>query len=241
VNLADYQRALLQLSLAEQSPPGLPGFALYRHMIRSRFVGMARQAYRRSWALLGAANMEALFARFLAHEQPRSPILRTVIADFAAFVLRTTELPARARDLLCFEAAKWRVGSAEMPSRDAREVDFDGVLVLNPTLCVLPLEHDVSEGDVAEAAHDPHTLLLYRRRGEDDVHWYRAPRLLRELLASSAGERVLAELVQALFAAHAGEPPEQLLGELAGALTIAVERGVLWGVRDPQPATSRLA
>ncbi|MDB4990800.1 MAG: hypothetical protein JWN04_5978 [Myxococcaceae bacterium] len=242
MKLHEYQRAVQKLSL-ELAPDRreLPAFQLYREMIQSRFSSMARVAFRRSWALLGEHRCAQSFARYLATEGPSSPILREVIERYGAFAVRDRELlqgaPDAAADLLRFEATTWRISSDDAqlpPSLSLREVDFEGVLVLNPTLTMLALEYDVSESALATMPRDPHTLLLYRRRAEDDVRWYRAPRVLSELLALEGGsERSLAELVRSLFERSHPGSAEELLEELASALTVAVERGVVWGVRDP--------
>lgn len=260
MTLAAYQRALVELSFAADPPedPALAPFQLYRHMIRARLFAMAEAAYRRSWALLGAPACAASFTRFLALEPPRSPLIREVIGAFARFAeadrALLTGAPREASDLLRFEAAKWRAASAEArPAAPGalREVDFDGVLVLNPTLERLALDYLVSEPLDERAPREPHTLLVYRRRHDDDVRWYRAPALLAELLALATpgsgarqrsastapdeGEATLGELVARLFARRApdSDQVEPLLGELAAALTVAVERDVLWGVREP--------
>jgi hypothetical protein len=131
---------------------------------------------------------------------------------------------------------------AELGAQALREVDFDGVLRVNPTLERLALEHVVS-GDAGEPCpREPHTLLVYRRRDDDDVRWYRAPPLLAELLALAEqpdrGQATLGALVAELFGRRSPAPEqlEQLLEVLAGALTVAVERSVLWGVYDSVPA-----
>ena len=88
---------------------------------------------------------------------------------------------------------------------------------------------------------EPHTLLVYRRRDDDAVRWYRAPALLAELLALAAEpghvQATLGALVAELFhrLAPAPEQLEELLTNLSGALAVAVERSVLWGVYDPPP------
>lgn len=249
MNLAAFQRAVVELGFAasEHEDPALAPFALYRHMIRARLSAMAEVAHRRSWALLGEGACSASFARFLAASPPRSPLIREVIEAFASFAERDDSLfagaPAHARDLWRFEAAKWRVASApaEVSSRELREVDFDGVLLVNPTLERLVLEHVVDD-EAAATSRAPHTLLVYRRQGEDDVRWYRAPALLAELLALATepgrAGATLGSLVAELFARlrPAPEQMEELLTILAGALTVAVERSVLWGVHDPLPA-----
>jgi hypothetical protein len=257
VKLADYQRAVVELSFSvdDCTPPALPGFALYRQLIRARLFAMAAQAYRRSWALLGDPASSACFARFLAARPPRSPLIREVIGEFAAFAQQDPSVlagaPPHARDLLSFEAAKWRVASAPARHRPGasaplhgpesggggavRDVDFDGVLVCNPTLERLALTYPVSEDPVPRLEAAPHTLLVYRRRGDDDVRWYRAPALLDELLALDRAEpgRALGEHVRTLFGRRPVSPGEaaSLLEALAAALAVAVEREVLWGVR----------
>jgi hypothetical protein len=246
VNLAAFQRAVVALSFASSThpDPALAPFALYRHMIRARLYAMAEVAYRRSWALLGEASCSASFARFLAQTPPQSPIIREVIRAFAAFAERDDVLfygaPPESRDLLRFEAAKWRVASAPdaLGSTALREVDFDGVLVVNPTLERLALEHVVDD-ETAAGVRQAHTLLVYRRRDDDDVRWYRAPALLADLLALAAepnhGQATLGALVAELFLRlrPAPEQTEELLTNLSGSLAVAVERSVLWGVYDP--------
>ena len=240
MNLLEYQRAVLRLSLSlAPDARELPAFSLYRHMVRTRFVAMARVAFRRSWSLLGEAACEASFARFLDSPGPRSPILREVIASFGEHACADPTLLAQAHpaavDLLRFELAKWRIAAADArtpPTWQVRELDFEGVLVPNPNLSSLALQHEVAEEGEPSSALDPHTLLVYRREGEEHVHWYRAPALLADLLAPSAQHgQTLATLVQAAFARRR-EAPEELLEELAQALTVALERGVLKGVRD---------
>lgn len=239
MKLAEYQRAVLHQSLALDSAPALPDFALYRQMIRGRFEAMAQIAFRRSWSLLGASRCAASFARYLSAVGPRSPILREVIGAFAEFAVDDAALLTGAAelavDLLRFEASIWRVASAEDPvpdERPVRELDFEGVLVLNPTLAQLALKYDVCQPE-PRTSYDPHTLLVYRRPGEDDVHWYRAPELLRELLElSDGGERSVGAVVQDVLSRRAPHTRGAALEELAGAVTLAVERGVLRGVRD---------
>jgi hypothetical protein len=246
MSLAEYQRAVLRLCLAlEPDARELPGFSLYRHMVRTRFVAMAQVAFRRSWSLLGEDACAASLARFLDSPGPRSPILREVIASFGEYACADWTLLEHAHpaalDLLRFELAKWHIAAADARTPCAwqvRELDFDGVLVPNPNLSLLTLAHEVSEEAEPSSAPDPHMLLVYRRQGEEHVHWYRAPALLADLLASAAQrDQPLAELVQAAFERRR-EAPEHLLEELASALSVALERGVLMGVRDPESAAS---
>lgn len=252
MRLEDYQRALVSLSFAEAPALGAFGpLALYRDLVRSRLFAMARQAYRRFWASVGEPACNASYARFLAERPPTSPLIREVIGAFAPFAEGDRALfdraPGHARSLLRFEAAKWRVayapdaavearasarGRNDNDPNDLRELDFEGVLVVNPTLELVEVEHAIDERGEAGAHADPHTLLVYRRPHEDDVHWYRGPVLLAELLAAGrTDESSLGELVPRVLAARGQTADEPLLHELAAALAVAVERRVLLGVR----------
>jgi hypothetical protein len=229
-----YQRTLLTLAYArEPQASALPDFALYRSLIRTRLFAMARLAFKQSWAQLGEAASAGAFAAYLEQRPPTSPLIREVIAGFAAFVAACPALldgaPAQTRDLLQFEAAKWRVASALWPTLSVREVDFEGALVLNPTLELLALDHGVGEGD--PPAPGRHTLLVYRRPATDDVRWYRSQPLFAEVLArGQQSPSSLAQLVTRALAERGEEPSEASLHEVAGALAIAVERGVVLGV-----------
>jgi len=271
LELEEYARSLLPLCFPlERDAHLLPGFELYREMVRARLLAMARVAFRRSFALLGEPTGSASFARYLAATPPRTPIIRELMGEFATHLVRDglalAQAPAHAADLVRFEAAKWRVASAsESPLAPALgEVDFEGELMLNDSLELLPLEYSVAATNEDEAGrHDPHTLLVYRRRGEDGVHWYRAPRLLAQLFAWVRSEPLplpLAELVRRLVAERVAErvvervaervvereverdpPPDEaqlLLEELASGLTVAVERGVVLGSR-PLPGLTK--
>lgn len=242
MELEAYHQALLTLCFAPAPGEGmLPGFELYRDMVRARLLGMARVAFRRAFALTGDAAASASFARYLARTPPDSPLIREVIGGFAAHVESDRALlagaPDEALDTFRFEAAKWRVASAlEQPLTSAPgEVEFDRVLVLNTTLTLLPLAHPVwEESDAARARRDPHTLLVYRRPGQDEVRWYRAPALLACMFELHLGAaRPLAELVQEAVAERRERVDEALLEQLASGLTTAVERGVVLGAYAP--------
>lgn len=233
MTLAAYQDALCALAFGREPPAALADFAVYREMIRARLFGMAQVAFRRSWALVGVRPCDASFARYLATQPPTSPLVREVIADFAPFAVDDElgdEAPF-ARDLLRFEAAKWRASDAPFaPPGALAEVDFEGTLVLNPTLSVLMLAHSVDQDVPAPAA--PHALLVYRRADEDDVHWYRASSLFGALLQrAQGGDYAFGALLREALSARALVADEALLSELAGELALAVERSVLLGVR----------
>lgn len=224
--LETYQRAVVTLAFAEDDAPHahMPGFEIYRELIRSRLFAMARVAYARSFEVAG---MEACFSRYLAEEPPASPLIREVIAAFGPFAERDFVGPAWLGSMLRFEAAKWRVANLPYEARAAEELDFSGALVVNTTLLALPLEYTVSE---EELNAEPHTLLLYRRPEEDRVLWSRLPRLA-QLLADGMDAHTLDARVQKFFADGHETADAEGLTRLADELTLAVDRGILLGVQ----------
>jgi hypothetical protein len=214
--LAAYQRAMVSLAFAEDDThPHIPGFELYREMIRARLFAMARVAFARSFD-------ESCFARYLADEPPASPFIRDVIAGFGAYAAR--EASGLRSSWLRFETAKWQVASLPYPPTEAGELDFEGKLVVNPTLLRVPLDYVVSEDERPEA----HILLVYRRPDDDGVLWSRLPRLA-SLLADEEPFRPLNERVASFFARGGDTGDEAGLTRLADELTLAVERGIVLG------------
>lgn len=253
MNLADYQRAVLRLSLAlEPSAADLAllgdeaRFRLYRHMIRSRLAGMAEVAFKGTYDLVGEPAMQASFARFLAEVGPRSRLIREVIADFGRFAQRDRSLldrtPPETADLLCFELAKWEVAyvPAHYPAlgeRGLREFDFEGQAVMNPTLRQLRLAAPVlatcklSPVPAIQGSH--FALLVYRPPALNDVRWWVVGAFFAALTQRLVrGDGSVAEAVQAVAHDQQRAVDETLLDELATDLTLAVQRGVLLGVRD---------
>jgi hypothetical protein len=258
VKLAEYQRSVLHASFALEPPEAelarlgdAERFHLYRRMIRGRLREMAAVAFKQSLAALGEAGFEACFDQYLAAQPPRSPFIRDVIADFGPFAraaARPLAGPPYLADLLCFEEAKWRVAYApvrlpKLGEDGVRELDFEGKPVLNPSLALLALEHAVHSlfGSPAEPcastpeappAPGPLTLLVYRPPAGDDVRWYAAEPLLASILRGArAGTTCLADLVRAAAAELGLLLDAALLENLASALTVALSRGVVIGVR----------
>ncbi|MFT3923659.1 MAG: putative DNA-binding domain-containing protein [Myxococcales bacterium] len=194
MNLAEYQRALVKLSFApEADERDFEGFedrgrfVMYRQMIRTRFLGMAKQAFRKSFELLGTEACERSFMRFLAAQPPRSPLIREVIAAFGTFAVDDTELlsdsPVYAADLLRFEEAKWRVAYRKAePPPGIKEFDFAGIPVFNAALEQLALSHRVHELEDTSCRTEPCSLLVYRPPQIDDIRWYAADPLFTEVL-----------------------------------------------------------
>ena len=247
MNLREYQQALVRISLAEEPPAAElsrlgqeQGFALYRHMIRTRLLGMTKIAFQHSHAAVASGAFEACFARYLVARPPRSPFIRDVVADFAPFARADAALLAEGAaflpDLLAFEEHKWRLSylAGEYPSLGEdglRELDFEGRPVWNFSLRVLPLVYAVH---VSPSAPEPAAgeLLMYRPRGVDEVRWYVGDPFFVALLTRSwSCAETLAELVQRVAAARAQAVDAALLEALATSLTLALERGLLLGVR----------
>ncbi|HEY6878355.1 MAG TPA: hypothetical protein VI299_10080 [Polyangiales bacterium] len=220
--LAAYQRAMVSLAFAEDDArPHIPGFLLYREMIRARLFAMARVAFARSYQ---AVDLDPCFARYLADEPPSSPFIREVIAGFGAYA-ECEPGPPWLASMLRFETAKWRAASALYEERAAGELDFDGRLVLNPTLLRVELDYAVSDDSLAA---ERHTLFVYRRPDEDRVLWSRLPRVAM-LLADEDPDAPLSTRVAHFFARGCERADEEGLARLADELTLAVERGIVLG------------
>jgi hypothetical protein len=243
MKLAEYQRAVLRASLALEPSEGefamlgdAARFRMYRSMIRSRLEAMAKVAFAGALELAGPASFAASFARFLAEEGPRSPLLRDVIAAFGAYARDDAALlaasPAALRDVLAFERAKW--SAAYAPRRadvevGLREFDFEGEPVLNPVLHRLSLQHAVHEvGRPAE----PTWLFVYRPAGLDQVRWYATTRFFFMVLERAGEVREPFVASVRAVADHEGlAVDEDLVNALATSVTLALTRGVLMGAR----------
>jgi hypothetical protein len=229
-------------------------FQLYRHMIRTRLLGMTKLAFAGTLGAVGEDSFEASYGRYLAARPPRTPLLRDAVAEFGSFARDDQALlsagPPLVADLLRFEEVKWWVAYraaayARVGEAGVRELDFEGVPVLNPTLELLSLQYAVhelvAEGCVEArgAAREqnqkrPLVLLVYRPPAKDDVRWYAADPLLADVLAQARvrPRASLAELVRD-GASRCGLALDQtLLEQLASGVTAALERGVLLGSVD---------
>jgi hypothetical protein len=242
VNLAEYQRALVRLSFVgeanEQDFAGFPQperFVMYRAMVRSRLLGMTKQAFRKTLELVGEAAFDASFIRYLEQRPPSSPLIRDVIAAFGPFARGDQALvfegPPCLCDLLSFEEAKWRVAYRKNEVGTLREFDFAGIPVLNPALEVLHVRHRVHELEGGQCLPEAGTLLVYRPPHDDDLRWYMPDALLATLLRRALAEPrlSLAEHVRNAAQSLGKALDESLLEELASGVTLALQRGVLLG------------
>ncbi len=241
--LAEYQRALVRVSFAREpsaSDLALLGeperFRMYRSMVRSRLEGMAQVAFARTREALGQAAFSACFSRFLEERSPASPLIREVIASFGEFALDAAALfasaPGHARDMLRFEHAKWGLAYADVAQPEVgvdgvRELDFEGVPVLNPLLRCLRFSHRVHE---PEPRADLTFLLMYRPAGVDQVRWYPVEDWFSELLEASSAEPLVVTVRR--VCERAGLAIDQdFLERLSAAIALALERGVWVGSR----------
>lgn len=247
MNLREYQRAVLRVSLASEADAAdlralqdERVYGLYRHMIRTRLLGMTKVAFKQASAALASEAFDACFARYLAACPPRSPYIRDVVADFGPFAGADRALlasgPPFLADLLAFEEHKWRLaylpGTYPRPGDEGlRELDFEGRPVWNFSLRLLPLSYAVQlSADAPEPCAG--VLLMYRPCGVDEVRWYLGEPFFVALVRRSFGcDESLAELVQREAAARGEAVDAPLLEGLATSLTLALERGLLLGVR----------
>ena len=251
MNLTDYQRTVMRVSF-DREPSALDLAALgeesrwrtYRHMVRSRLEAMAEVAFKRTRELVGEATFVDGFARFLAESGARSPLIREVTAAFGEFAQADAVLlssaPAHTRDVLAFELAKWQVAylAAQLPvlgEAGVRELDFEGKPVLNPVLRQLTLSRAALPCcDLPSAPGDGDTFdMLVYRPPHHEVRWWAVSAFFAGFIArvqqaehsvADAGRRVAERQHRAI--------DEALLEELATDLTLAVQRSVLFGVRD---------
>ncbi len=252
MNLLDYQRAVTRVSFDLE--PSLQDLALlgdetrwrmYRHMVRGRLQGMAELAFTRSREVVGELAFAASFSRFLAKGGPQSPLIRDVTSAFGSFAQADAQLlasaPAYARDLFAFELAKWQV--AFEPARypvlgedGLRELDFEGIPVLNPVLKRLTLDRTTlpfCDLELAPKGDATCFDLLVYRPSHNEVRWWAIAPFFGGLIARlEQGQHSLAAAVRAVADEQGRPVDEVLLEELATDLTLAVQRGVVFGVRD---------
>ncbi len=252
MSLAEYQRAVMRVSFdLEPSASDLvllgdeERWRMYREMIRGRLEDMAKVAFKLTLAQVNEPAFGASFARFLAAGFVRSPFIREVVAAYGMFAAEDRALldaaPEITRDLLLFEHAKWEL--AYLPVRipmlgheGLRELDFEGYPVLNPALRVLSLAAALREccdlPSVPTDANGRFVLLVYRPPQVSEVRWWAVSPFFARLIANfQTGASPVADAVRAAADQARRSVDAGLLEELATDLTLAVQRGVVLGVR----------
>jgi hypothetical protein len=250
MDLLAYQRAFMRMSFAaEPNEHDLSAVGereqalLYRHMIRTRLVGMAKVAFKATLGVVGEDAFARCFARYLAAMPPQSALIRDVIAEFGPFARGDLELalgaPPYLVDLLYFEEHKWRLAYLWAPALEQaalRELDFAGLPRWNPVFRCLSLAHPVHDfaSKAQGCAADPCELFIYRPAGSDQVRWYKADPFFAALARRSlANPRAsFGELIPGLSEERGVTVDQALLESLATSLTLAIERAVLLGVLD---------
>jgi hypothetical protein len=250
MDLLAYQRAFMRMSFArEPDERDLSALGereqalLYRHMIRTRLLGMAKVAFKSTLELAGEEAFADSFARYLAVAPPNSALIRDVIADFAPFARAdaafTRGAPSYLSDLSCFEEQKWRLAYALAPNGEPgalRELDFVGLPRWNPVFRCLSLAHPVHEfeGKAVGSSDEPCELFMYRPASTDQVRWYKADPFFAALvrLSLTKPQQSFGELIPELARERGVTVDQPLLESLATSLTLAIERGVLLGVLD---------
>jgi len=225
---------------------------VYRRMARRRLTDVIVDSFLRVGGILGD-RFDDLVERFFDETPPRSPYLRDVAGEFAAFVERTwptlqdtEKFPAWIVDLARYEWALLDVsfiGEEEGALRaDVGELRMDRPAVLAPAHRILRSQWSVHRFDhevgVSSVVEGPFALCLYRDPITHEVRALElspvAADLLEEVdraeIAAREGKsdaRPLVEAIKYAAAAHDAVIDEAFVGALSDLIADLVERG-LW-------------
>lgn len=214
MSLADFQRSVISLLFARDPEPHVRAVSadalsekrwrVYRRMVRSRLRESIDDVFVRTRAAIGEEKWDALVDRFLHESPPKTPYLRAVPGEVAAFVVRALDAsaPAWTKDLAAYEWALREVAVlADERGADETEADgevtelrMDRPVVLSPAHRVLRLEWSVHRDPVERGRS---LLCLYR---DPETHRVRvleitpvAAAILEEL---GRGDRPLVEALR---------------------------------------------
>jgi hypothetical protein len=213
---------------------------MYRRMVRARLFEMMRAGLPNTSALLGPKAFDDAASRYLAEEGPRSRYIRDVVSALVEHALPRWEAddaaPPHLCDLARFEVAKWRAASLEWEVEDARELDFEGVPVFNPSVCVVTLRHRVDKlteaGDRSPARlEEPHHALVYRKPATSRVYTYVLNDMGGRLVAAWRSGGSCAHGARTVLADLEREPDGRFIDGMAGVLADLVEQKILLGSR----------
>jgi hypothetical protein len=190
--LVAYQRAVVELLFRRDPEPYLQvlggdteRWRVYRRMARRRLEDCILDGFPRTTQLLGEGRMHAVVERFFDEAPPRSPYLRDVPQELAAFFERNIRsFDARAGDappwlleLVRHEATLLDVGftSQEVSGRATAEeeageevaaLSMERPAVLSPAHRILRARFAVhrlgDDGDASAVVEGPFALCLYR-------------------------------------------------------------------------------
>lgn len=256
--LDDYQREVVSLLFKRDPEPHLRALGgdterwrVYRRMARRRLQDCILDGFPRAFALLGEERAHALIERFFDEAPPRSPYLREVPQELAAFVERAFSTlgplvegaPPWLLELVRHEAAILDVGftSQEVGARATAEealgeevsaLSMERPAVLAPAHRLLRARFAVhrldDDGDVAAVVEGPFALCLYR---DETTHRVRsleltpvAAALLEEVVRR---DRPLVEVLRAV-AEREGVPIDgAFVAGVSDLIADLMERG-LW-------------
>lgn len=217
---------------------------LYRRMVRTRIVDMVRAGLPRSAAKAGDARFGELTDAWLAAAPPASRYLRDVVLEFVAFVERGDAgaaaspftMGTEARDLLTYEAARWRVAHGDWgPVPTAAEFRFEGVPAVNPAHGLIAVSHAVVEERAAGESMPPRDarVLVYRRTDNFRVGALALTAFEAEVFGAWT-RGTTARDGAAMAASKLGMPINDAFVQTLGAFTaVLLERTVLLGTQAP--------
>lgn len=212
---------------------------MYRRMVRSRLFDMARSGLPRTATSLGKARFDAAVRAYLAERAPHTRFIREVVHELVDHALpgwaADPELPAHTADLVRYEDAKWRVGSAEWEAREAVDFDFEAIPVLNPTLRTLSVGYRVDkigdEGEAPVALDEPHLVVVYRKPESPRIFTYVLNAIGGALFTAWQVERPCADGVRAVMEELGRGPDPRFVDGMAGVLADLVEQQIILGSR----------
>jgi len=244
MSLSDTERAFVELCCEPTlpAPTAVLGaehakvWAIYRNMVRHRFLEETKHGLRRTLKLIGAARFDAMFTRFMAAAPPRSRFFYGVVPEFAQFAAPLWQgdasVPPSAADLVRFEAARYSV--ADMPAprdRAVVEFDFDRVPVLHDALVLLSLDHAVHRDAATDGgyANIRSEVCIYRGKDECTVGSYALSGFSADCMRAWQGGATVSESVRIVSQARAIQPDAKLIDALCTVLADFLERGVVLG------------
>ena len=209
---------------------------LYRRMVRSRLVALARQGLPKTAKLIGESELERAMSAYLADGGPRTRFLREVVfelVEHAAEAWRARDdLPEHLMDLARFEAAKWRTSAAVSDSEPATELDFELPPVFNPTTVAVPIQFRVDKDAESPARlEEPHLALTYRKSGDPKVYVYVLNAIGARLFSAWREGGSCADGTRRVLADLGREPDAKFVDGMAGVLADLVEQEIVVGSR----------
>lgn len=213
---------------------------MYRRMVRSRLFDMARSGLPRTAELLGKDRFDVAVAAYLAERAPHTRFIREVVHELVDHALpgwaADPSLPPHTSDLVRYEDAKWRVGSAEWEAGDALDFDFEAIPVMNPTIRTLTVRYRVDKIGVDRleaptALDEEHLVIVHRKPDNPRIFSYVLNSVGRRLFTAWQLERSCADGVRAVMEELGRGPDARFVDGMAGVLADLVEQKIILGSR----------